>query len=49
MGFECETSKHHTTDLTRFSITDSPREAVAIIRKAREQRTKAYPLEAQRD
>jgi len=38
-----------TTDLTLFSITDSPREAVAIIRKAREQRTKAYPLEAQRD
>src|SRR5690349_22063940 len=38
-----------TTDLTLFSITDSPREAVAIIRKAREQRTKAYPLEAHRD
>ncbi|HYL56845.1 MAG TPA: LOG family protein, partial [Gemmatimonadales bacterium] len=38
-----------TTDLALFSITDSPREAVAIIRKAREQRSKAYPLEAQRD
>ncbi|HZH80247.1 MAG TPA: TIGR00730 family Rossman fold protein [Gemmatimonadales bacterium] len=38
-----------TTDLTLFTITDSPREAVAIIRKAREQRSRAYPLEAQRD
>ena len=38
-----------TTDLTLFTITDSPRETVAIIRKAREQRSKAYPLAAQRD
>ena len=38
-----------TTDLTLFTITDSPREAVTIIRKAREQRSKAYPLEAERD
>ena len=38
-----------TTDLTLFTITDSPREAVAIIRKAREHRSRAYPLEAQRD
>ena len=38
-----------TTDLTLFTITDSPREAVTIVRKAREQRSRAYPLEAQRD
>ena len=38
-----------TTDLTLFTVTDSPREAVAIVRKAREQRSRAYPLEAQRD
>jgi uncharacterized protein (TIGR00730 family) len=38
-----------TTDLTLLTITDSPREAVAIVRKARESRTKAYPIEAPRD
>lgn len=38
-----------TTDLTLLTITDSPKEAVAIVRKARESRTKAYPIEAPRD
>ena len=38
-----------TTDLALFKITDSPREAVAIVREAREQRTIAYPIEAERD
>src|SRR5712691_4642683 len=34
-----------TTDLDLFTITDSPREAVAIVRKARERRNKAYPID----
>jgi uncharacterized protein (TIGR00730 family) len=38
-----------TTDLTLLTITDSPREAVAIVRKARERRNKAYPMDGQRD
>jgi uncharacterized protein (TIGR00730 family) len=37
------------TDLTLFTITDSPREAVATVRQARERRSKSYPIEAQRD
>ena len=32
-----------TTDLQLFTITDSPREAVAIVRQARERRTHALP------
>jgi len=38
-----------TTDLRLFTVTDSPREAVATVRKARERRTKAFPVEAQPD
>lgn len=38
-----------TTDLTLFSVTDNPREAVAIVRQARERRTQGYPVEDQRD
>jgi uncharacterized protein (TIGR00730 family) len=38
-----------TTDLSLLTITDSPGEAVAIVRQARERRTKAYRVEAQRD
>jgi hypothetical protein len=34
-----------TTDLTLFTVTDSPREAVAIVRQARERRTQGYPVE----
>src|SRR5256884_536139 len=35
-----------TTDLQLFTITDSPREAVAIVRQARERRTQAPPSAA---
>src|SRR5881397_1119602 len=35
-----------TTDLQLFTITDSPREAVAIVRQARERRTQALPAAA---
>ena len=35
-----------TTDLELFTITDSPREAVAIVRQARERRTQALPSSA---
>jgi uncharacterized protein (TIGR00730 family) len=38
-----------TTDLLLFTITDSPREAVATVRQARERRTKSYPVEAERE
>src|SRR5438445_1869389 len=38
-----------TTDLRLFTVTDSPREAVATVRQARERRSKAYPLETQPD
>jgi uncharacterized protein (TIGR00730 family) len=38
-----------TTDLALFKITDSPREAVAIVREARERRTISYPGEAEGD
>ncbi len=38
-----------TKDLTLFSVTDSPREAVAIVREARERRTQALPLAGDRD
>jgi uncharacterized protein (TIGR00730 family) len=38
-----------TTDLRLFSVTDSPREAVTIVRQARERRSLAVPVEAQRD
>jgi predicted Rossmann-fold nucleotide-binding protein len=37
------------TDLRLFTVTDSPREAVATVRQARERRTQAAPAEAQRD
>src|SRR5437660_2851185 len=33
-----------TTDLRLFTVTDSPREAVATVRQARERRSMAYPL-----
>jgi uncharacterized protein (TIGR00730 family) len=36
-------------DLTLFSVTDSPREAVAIVRQARERRTQALPSAGDRD
>ena len=35
-----------TTDLQLFTITDSPREAVAIVRQARERRTQSLPTAA---
>jgi uncharacterized protein (TIGR00730 family) len=38
-----------TTDLLLFTITDSPREAVATVRQARERRTRSYPVEAERE
>ena len=39
-----------TTDLELFTVTDSPREAVAVVRKARERRSREMPgLDAQRD
>jgi uncharacterized protein (TIGR00730 family) len=38
-----------TTDLRLFTVTDSPRDAVAIVRQARERRTKDREVEAQRD
>jgi len=39
-----------TQDLDLLHITDSPREAVQLVRQARERRTRAYPaLEEQRD
>ena len=39
-----------TQDLDLLHITDSPREAVQLVRQARERRTRAYPaLETQRD
>ncbi len=38
-----------TTDLALFTITDSPREAVAIVRQARERRTQALPTSGERD
>ncbi|HKW39657.1 MAG TPA: TIGR00730 family Rossman fold protein [Gemmatimonadales bacterium] len=37
------------TDLALFTVTDSPREAVALVRQARERRTQGYPLEDNRD
>ena len=37
------------TDLRLFTVTDSPREAVATVRQAREQRTQAAPADTQRD
>ena len=38
-----------TTDLRLFTVTDSPREAVATVRQARERRSQAFTLETQRD
>src|SRR6059036_2640396 len=38
-----------TTDLDLFTVTDSPREAVATVRQARERRSIALPVETQRD
>ena len=38
-----------TTDLQLFTVTDSPREAVATVRQARERRTQGVAAEAQRD
>jgi len=38
-----------STDLRLFTITDSPREAVATVRQARERRNQVFPLENQRD
>ena len=38
-----------TTDLRLLTVTDSPREAVATVRQARERRTQAFPVESQRD
>lgn len=39
-----------TTDLELFTVTDSPREAVAVVRKARERRSREMPaIDAQRD
>ena len=38
-----------TTDLQLFTVTDSPREAVTIVRQARERRTRALPMDAQPD
>ena len=38
-----------TTDLRLFTVTDSPREAVATVRQARERRNQVFPLENQRD
>src|SRR2546426_2943409 len=38
-----------TTDLRLFTVTDSPREAVATVRQARERRSKALSVETQRD
>src|SRR2546430_4490714 len=38
-----------TTDLRLFTVTDSPREAVATVRQARERRSIALPVETQRD
>jgi hypothetical protein len=32
-----------------LTVTDSPREAVATVRQARERRTQAFPVESQRD
>jgi uncharacterized protein (TIGR00730 family) len=37
------------TDLRLFAVTDSPRDAVAIVRQARERRTKDREVEAQHD
>src|SRR5213595_3829994 len=38
-----------TTDLRLLTVTDSPREAVATVRQARERRSIALPVETQRD
>ena len=38
-----------TTDLRLFTVTDSPREAVATVRRARERRSQALTLETQPD
>src|SRR3989475_4551173 len=38
-----------STDLRLFTITDSPREAVATVRQARERRNQALPIETQSD
>src|SRR2546425_5720613 len=38
-----------TTDLRLFTVTDSPREAVATVRQARERRTQGVAAEAQPD
>jgi len=38
-----------TTDLQLFTVTDSPREAVATVRQARERGTQGVAAEAQRD
>jgi uncharacterized protein (TIGR00730 family) len=38
-----------STDLRLFTVTDSPRDAVATVRQARERRTQAFPAEAQGD
>jgi uncharacterized protein (TIGR00730 family) len=38
-----------TTDLRLFTVTDSPRDAVATVRQARERRAQASPVEAQGD
>ena len=38
-----------TTDLRLFTVTDSPREAVATVRQARERRSQAFPIETQSD
>ena len=37
------------TDLKLFTVTDSPREAVTIVRQARERRSQVVRVEAQRD
>ncbi len=38
-----------TTDLGLLTVTDSPREAVATVRHARERRSQAFPIETQSD
>ena len=38
-----------TTDLRLFTVTDSPRDAVATVRQARERRAQVFPVEAQGD
>jgi len=47
-GSRAGEGKIATTDLRLFTVTDSPREAVATVRQARERRTQAFPVESQR-